>query len=208
LGPAAHSARLYADRVPCHCRHRSSGVCNVTGPVAACRSGQYANAAMDQIVSHLRNAREAAIARRRLVQVKLIGNNVVHLMRLKQPTCATVLSTPPPDGRTQFITFTGILDTPDGFGNGGAIELGSVVGGPPCSTKAMEPSSTPHAQPISPANAHFPRRRRHRFHRTPSPHSVAVGLPLFRAAAHSASLDPAFHARVPQNCGTPRLPVP
>ncbi len=93
--------------------------------------GQQSTAAMDQVVSQLRNARETAIAQRRFVQVQFIGTDTVQLTRFNLPTGSTILSTLPLEGRVQFLTFAGQPDTPDGFGNASAIEFGGIVGGPP-----------------------------------------------------------------------------
>jgi prepilin-type N-terminal cleavage/methylation domain-containing protein len=92
---------------------------------------QQASAAMDQVLGQMRAAREMAISQRRYIEVQFIGNNQVQLTLQNFPAATTILSTLPLQGRVQFLTFAGIPDTPDGFGNAGAIEFGGVVGGPP-----------------------------------------------------------------------------
>jgi prepilin-type N-terminal cleavage/methylation domain-containing protein len=92
--------------------------------------GMRANAAMNQVVSQLRVARDTAIAQRRNVQILFPGPNQIQLQRFEQPTGVTPL---PPvffEGGAQFTLFSGLPDTPSGFGNGGAIVFGGIVGGP------------------------------------------------------------------------------
>jgi len=90
---------------------------------------QQADAAMVEVASMFRQAREMAIAQRRQIQVSFIGNNQVALNRLFiNPAVVGGVVIQPPMG---FRLTNGKGDTPDGFGNAGAIEFGGVVGGPP-----------------------------------------------------------------------------
>jgi prepilin-type N-terminal cleavage/methylation domain-containing protein len=89
-----------------------------------------ANAAMNQVVSQLRIARELAIAQRRNVQILFPGANQIQLQRFERPVGVTLL---PPvffEGGAQFTVFPGLPDTPSGFGNAGALVFGGIVGGP------------------------------------------------------------------------------
>jgi prepilin-type N-terminal cleavage/methylation domain-containing protein len=92
---------------------------------------QQANAAMAQIASQLRVARELAVTQRRYVQVQFIGNNQIRLTRLNLPAGVTILSTVQIQTPVTFALTPGLPDTPDAFGNKGPIEFGGVVGGPP-----------------------------------------------------------------------------
>ena len=98
-----------------------------------------ANTAKDQVQSALRQARETAISDRRDVQVEFLVNpagnppgSYVRLTRIGGACCAnTVISMVPIQNSVVFTTFNGEPDSPDGFGNGGAIYFGGIVGGPP-----------------------------------------------------------------------------
>jgi len=92
---------------------------------------QEANAAMIQVASQLRQAREIAMTRRRDIQVSFIGNNQIQLTQFNLPAGQTVLSTVPIQAPVVFMLNPGTPDTPDAFGNAGSIEFGGIVGGPP-----------------------------------------------------------------------------
>jgi Tfp pilus assembly protein FimT len=88
-----------------------------------------ADAAMDIVASQLRQAREMAISQRRQIQVQFVGTNQIILNRLTfNPAVVggAYLQAP-----MKFNLTAGKGDTPDAFGNAGAIEFGGVVGGPP-----------------------------------------------------------------------------
>lgn len=94
-----------------------------------------ANAAMDAVVSQLRQARELAIAKRRNVQVDFIQPNEIQLTLLTLPGEAV----PPPitpvylndntGGGLTYTLFPGLPDTPMNFGNSTAISLQAPAGG-------------------------------------------------------------------------------
>jgi prepilin-type N-terminal cleavage/methylation domain-containing protein len=98
-----------------------------------------ANNAKDEVQGALRQARETAISDRRDVQVEFLTNppanppgSYVRLTRLGGLCCAnTVILMMPISNNVIFTTFLGEPDSPDGFGNGGAIFFGGVAGGPP-----------------------------------------------------------------------------
>lgn len=88
-----------------------------------------ADAAMTEVASQLRQARERAISTRRQIQVRFVGTNQMILNRLTiNPAVVGGVFIQSPM-RYQLVAGKG--DTPDGFGNAGAIEFGGVVGGPP-----------------------------------------------------------------------------
>lgn len=97
-----------------------------------------ANGAMTMVASQFRLARELAITERRDIQVAFTGTNTITLTRVlslgmvANPNEAfgvirTVQIAPP----TVFMLPPGMPDTPDAFGNAGAIEFEGIVGGPP-----------------------------------------------------------------------------
>ena len=98
-----------------------------------------ANNAKDEVQGALRQARETAISDRRDVQVEFLTNppanppgSYLRLTRLGGLCCAnTVILMMPISNRVIFTTFPGEPDSPDGFGNGGAIYFAGVAGGPP-----------------------------------------------------------------------------
>ena len=93
----------------------------------------HANTGANLVLGQLRWARQLSIARRRDIQVQFIGNNEIRLTQLPilgaggGPVVISDLFLSP---TVLFIQFGGEPDTPDGFGNAGAIEFGGVVGGP------------------------------------------------------------------------------
>lgn len=88
-----------------------------------------ADAAMVEVASQLRQAREMAVSQRRQIQVKFIGTNQVSLNRLNiNPAVVGGVFIQAP---MTFRLTAGKGDTPDGFGNAGAIVFGGIVGGPP-----------------------------------------------------------------------------
>jgi Tfp pilus assembly protein FimT len=92
---------------------------------------QQANAAMIEIASELRQAREIAMTERRDIQVSFPSNNQITLTRMNLPAGQAVIATMPIQAPAVFMLNPGTPDTPDAFGNAGAIEFGNVVGGPP-----------------------------------------------------------------------------
>lgn len=104
-----------------------------------------ANAAMDQVKSGLRQARELAISQRRTIVVQFSGNNTISLFQLQvqipagggppiQVLATTPLATWPLQNKMQFTTFAAEPDTPDVFGipgGGAGLEFGGNAGVPP-----------------------------------------------------------------------------
>jgi prepilin-type N-terminal cleavage/methylation domain-containing protein len=99
----------------------------------------HANTAKDEVQGALRQARETAISDRRDVQVEFLVNptgnppgSYVRLTRIGGACCAnTVILMMPISNSVIYTTFVGEPDSPDGFGNGGAIYFGGIAGGPP-----------------------------------------------------------------------------
>ncbi len=101
--------------------------------------------AMREVIDQLRQGREYAIANRRYVQVTfpvvvIGGQPTQYQVVLTQknvlpygPVGAgadAVLSTVPIQVPAQYFLFPGAPDTPDAFGNAGAIEFEGLAGGP------------------------------------------------------------------------------
>jgi Tfp pilus assembly protein FimT len=90
---------------------------------------QAANAAMIEVASELRQAREMAITQRRQIQVQFVAPDQVVLTRLNiNPGVvgSVIFQTP-----MIFMLTAGRGDTPDGFGNGAPIVFAGIAGGPP-----------------------------------------------------------------------------
>ena len=98
-----------------------------------------ANAAMAELKSALRQARETAVSDRRTVQVQFFTGAPCQataaclvLTRLDPPAnVPTVILTLPLQPTVNFMQFAGELDTPDGYGSSAPIVFGGVANGPP-----------------------------------------------------------------------------
>jgi len=97
------------------------------------RQQQQLDAAMIQVSSQLRKARETAIEHRRDVTVTFNADNSVTLTQLNLPAGAapTNLGTVPIQAPALFMTMAGMPDTPDGFGNAGPVYFNGITGGVP-----------------------------------------------------------------------------
>lgn len=76
-------------------------------------------AALDQVKTILRQARETAISERRTIVVTFTNNNTINLFQVVEPAntvAANAFLTVPIENSVQFMTFTGEADTPDAFG--------------------------------------------------------------------------------------------
>jgi len=94
-----------------------------------------ANAAMDAVISQLRQAREVAIVKRRNVQVQFTAPNQIQLTILGLPGEAvpviapTFLNDNVPGGAIFYVFPSPVTDTPMLFGNSTAIGLQQPTGG-------------------------------------------------------------------------------
>ena len=94
-----------------------------------------ANAAMDAVVSQLRQAREMAIAKRRNVQVQFTTPNQIQTTILTlpgeaiPPALPVVLLNDGVSGGLSFYVFPSLPDTPMNFGNSTPINLQQPTGG-------------------------------------------------------------------------------
>jgi type II secretory pathway pseudopilin PulG len=94
-----------------------------------------ADSAQQQLKESLREARELAISQRRTMVVTFTGTKTTTLYQVAEPS--NVVSTTPYltlvlPGAALFMTYTGEIDTPDGFGipASGGIEFGGSPGTP------------------------------------------------------------------------------
>jgi type II secretory pathway pseudopilin PulG len=90
-----------------------------------------ANAAMDAVISQLRQAREMAIAKRRNVQVQFTAPNEIQVTVLSLPgeVAPVVIAPTYLTGGMTFTLVSGVPDTPMAFGNSTAISLQQPTGG-------------------------------------------------------------------------------
>jgi prepilin-type N-terminal cleavage/methylation domain-containing protein len=87
----------------------------------------YGNAAMDQVVSAFRVARETAITQRRNVSVRFVMPNEILLLR-DDPIGETQIARIILEHQAEFMKTPGVTrDTEDEFGDGGAITFGGSV---------------------------------------------------------------------------------
>jgi prepilin-type N-terminal cleavage/methylation domain-containing protein len=102
---------------------------------------QRSDVAMAQVEEQLRQAREYAIENRRYVQVTfptaVVASQTQSQITMTQKNSLTanagadvVLSTVPIETPVQFYIYTGVVDTPDAFGNSAAIYFENTSGGP------------------------------------------------------------------------------
>ncbi len=95
---------------------------NVTGVVP----GMRANQALNQTVGELRRGRELAMAQRRNIELKFLGNDRIQLVRFDVPAGTTVLETVTLENKVEFHLFDDVPDSPDLFGNGSAVDFGGA----------------------------------------------------------------------------------
>jgi Tfp pilus assembly protein FimT len=98
-------------------------VVNINGMLPGMRT----NASLAQTVAQLRKGRETAIAQRREVEIKFLGNNQIQLVRHDLPAGTTVLNTITLENSVTFRLFPGLPDTPDTFGKAAAVDFGAAA---------------------------------------------------------------------------------
>ncbi len=86
---------------------------------------------MWQVAKVLTTAREAAITRRRNIEVRFQPPNTIQLAQVNVPgPGTTVLDTVTFEGGVQYFLVSGLPDTPDLFGNTTAIRINSAANDP------------------------------------------------------------------------------
>jgi prepilin-type N-terminal cleavage/methylation domain-containing protein len=96
--------------------------------IGASRPGAIGDGAMRVAMSQMTSAREQAITQRRCMRLVFdIPNNRVQIVREEVPGPGlTVLSSVPFEGGVKFSS-TGLTNTPDNFGIGGAVDFGTAT---------------------------------------------------------------------------------
>jgi len=89
--------------------------------------GMKANEAMYQTVAQLRSTREAAIAQRRNIELRFLGDNQIQSVRHDLPDGTSILSDIKLSNGCQFVLFDDIPDSPDTFGNADAVDFGGAA---------------------------------------------------------------------------------
>ena len=127
-----------------HCRRRQPAkeagftlvellmVVAVGGTLAGISIMGFANAAtsirgdngMIQVMSQLRMARDLAINQRRAMEVEFLAPNEIRIVRQDILAGTTLMNQFFLEGTVQFLQFSGVPDTPDGFGDSDAIDFG------------------------------------------------------------------------------------
>ncbi len=106
----------------------------VTLAIAIIQTSSYiptlrANSAMAQVLTQLRETRNNAISKRRIVQVQFVGNNQIQITQI-EPVGVSPVTSITLGGGVQFTLSPGVPDTPMAFGNTAAVYFGGVAGGP------------------------------------------------------------------------------
>lgn len=96
--------------------------------VAANRTLQ-GDGAMRVVVGQLQVARETAMTQRRDIEVRFVAPNRIDILRQEIPLAAgqTLLSQIYLESGATFMTFAGVPDTPDGFGNAAPVSFGAAT---------------------------------------------------------------------------------
>jgi Tfp pilus assembly protein FimT len=94
--------------------------------VASAMTTARGDSAMAQVASVLRTGREAAIAQGRTVDVRFEEPRRLRLVRIDSSDDETVIADIGLENGAQFVLGDDIPDTPDGFGNAGAIDFGGA----------------------------------------------------------------------------------
>ncbi len=106
----------------------------IGGTLAAISVMGFANAAtsirgnngMVQVMSQLRMARDLAINQRRAMEVQFLAPNEIRIVRQDIPAGTTLMNQYFLEGTVQFVQFSGVPDTPDGFGASEEIDFGGT----------------------------------------------------------------------------------
>lgn len=85
------------------------------------------DADMRVMYGQIKLARETAINQRRAVEVQFVSPNQIRIVRRNIPTGTTLISSAFLEHHTIFTLFSGIPDTPDGFGRGNAVDFGAAT---------------------------------------------------------------------------------
>jgi hypothetical protein len=86
-----------------------------------------ADAALNQVVSQLRRAKELAVTQRRDMEVRFVGTNEIQVVRHDVPNGTTLVSTVLLENGLTFRLTAGLPDTPDRFGSAAAVAFGTAT---------------------------------------------------------------------------------
>ena len=89
-------------------------------------SAMSSDSGVSQVIAQIEQARDTAIAQRRTVHVQFLGVNEIRTTRSDLPSGTTLLGQSFLEGNVHFVQFSAVPDTPDGFGNGAAVDLGGA----------------------------------------------------------------------------------
>ncbi len=81
---------------------------------------------MVQVMSQLRMARDLAINQRRAMEVQFLAPNEIRIVRQDIPTGTTLMNQFFLEGTVHFLQFSGVPDTPDGFGASDEVDFGGA----------------------------------------------------------------------------------
>jgi prepilin-type N-terminal cleavage/methylation domain-containing protein len=96
--------------------------------IGSSRSGLSGDGAMRVVLAQMNQARQLAITQRRNMRLSFTNPSLVQIIREEVPgPTLTTISAVPFEGRLQFLTITGLPDTPDAFGNSSAVAFGAAT---------------------------------------------------------------------------------
>jgi prepilin-type N-terminal cleavage/methylation domain-containing protein len=79
------------------------------------------------LTSQLETAREQALTERRSIEIRFVGANEIAIVRHEVPAGETALGRVFFEGNGRFTSWTGVPDTPDGFGHASPIDFGGAA---------------------------------------------------------------------------------
>lgn len=94
--------------------------------IASAMTTARGDAAMAQVIGALRTGREAAIAQGRTVELRVDSPRRLRLVRIDPPDGETVLVGIGLENGARFQLDENVPDTPDAFGNAGAVDFGDA----------------------------------------------------------------------------------
>jgi Tfp pilus assembly protein FimT len=98
-----------------------------TARLSSARRAMQSDGAMRVVMTELSAARDMAMTQRRNMEVQFVGGNWVRVIRHEAPgITTTVLRSVALESNATFSLATGVPDTPDAFGNSGAVTFGGA----------------------------------------------------------------------------------
>lgn len=84
-------------------------------------------AAAQAVKAQMIEARDRALSQRRSIEIRFISPNVIRLWQYNPDGTLTDVGSTLLEDRNEFRVFAGVPDTPDGFGNGQALDFDGVA---------------------------------------------------------------------------------